>query len=125
MTCRIFDRLRYILFHGWLTSSITFTVFSVQNVQNVRLVQQQLSSVASETGLKTSVYFGAFLSLVQNVTFTTFLSFITFRTFTTFLSLITFRTFKTIRSLTGEFTILNLQFSERRTLESTSLINAC
>ena len=65
MTRRIFHRPRYILNHAWLTSHIVYTVVSVQNVQNVRLVQQLLSFIASETFKNERLVCS--VSIVQNV----------------------------------------------------------
>ena len=65
MTRRIFDRPRYILNHAWLTSHIVYTVVSIQNVQNVRLVQQLLSFIASKTFKNERLVCS--VSIVQNV----------------------------------------------------------
>ena len=65
MTRRIFDRPRYISNHAWLTSHIVYTVVSVQNVQNVRLVQQLLSFIASKTFKNERLVCS--VSIVQNV----------------------------------------------------------
>ena len=62
MTRRIFDRPRYILNHAWLTSHIAYTVVSVQNV---RLVQQLLSLIASKTFKNERLVCS--VSIVQNV----------------------------------------------------------
>ena len=65
MTRRIFDRPRYILNHAWLTSHIVYTVVSIQNVQNVRLVQQLLSFIASRTFKNEHLVCS--VSIVQNI----------------------------------------------------------
>ena len=65
MTRGMFDRPRYILNHAWLTSHIVYTIVNIQNVQNICLVQQLLSFIASKTFKNERLVCS--VSIVQNI----------------------------------------------------------